>query len=480
MVWSIIYYTIAVAYAIFAAFLSVVIVMENRNPVRTLAWILLLIALPIVGAVIYLFLGRDIRTSILLPKRLKPLEDYSTINEQTLHEHNVPVNFHKLIRLLDNNQHSRLYTDNKVEVYGTGKEIFETLFADLETATTSIHIEFYIIEEGTVGNQLHDILVRKAEQGVQVRVLYDAIGAMHLPIEWRNSLKSAGVKIAPFLSANSLSGLKYVNYRNHRKLVIIDGSIGYTGGINIADRYRLGNHLGLWRDTFVKIMGPAVESLQHAFLIDWNFANIKEFLPLPEYVAPCEPKEGDEMAGNDQLIQLITSGPDSYWPHILNGILSAINNARECIYIHTPYFIPPETLRLALESAALSGVDVRLMMAEQSDSIVVSTASRSYIEPLLRAGVKVYFYRQNFLHSKAVVIDNYLSIIGTANMDIRSFEQNFEVATFIYGQSTAEKLTKNFLQDEKSCRQLNMQSWRQRTMARRMYESFARLLSPLF
>lgn len=480
MVWSIVYYTITIAYAIFAAFLAVLIVMENRNPIRTLAWILLLVAVPYVGAIIYLFVGRDIRNTILLPKRLVPVEDYSTINEQTLHDHDVPVNFHKLIRLLDNNQHSRLYTDNRVEVYGNGNEIFDTLFADIEKAETSIHIEFYIIEEGTIGNQLHDLLIRKAQEGVQVRVLYDAVGAMKLPIEWLNSLKTAGARIIPFLSANSLSGLKYINYRNHRKLVIIDGSIGYTGGVNIADRYRLGNHLGLWRDTFVKITGPAVEALQHAFLIDWNFANNKEFLPLPEYVTPYESKEGDETDKNTELIQLITSGPEAHWPHILNGILSAINNARESIYIHTPYFIPPEPLKMALESAALSGVDVKLMIAEQSDSIVVSTASRSYVEPLLRAGVKVYFYRHNFLHSKAIVIDHYLSIIGTANMDIRSFEQNFEVATFIYGQSTAQTLTSNFLQDEKSCRQLNLQSWRQRTLTRRLYESFARLFSPLF
>jgi len=480
MVWSIIYYTIAVAYAIFAAFLAVVIVMENRNPIRTLAWILLLVAFPIGGAIIYLFLGRDIRSTILMPKRLLPDEDFSTINEQILHDCNVPANFHKLIRLLDNNQHSRLYTNNNVDVYSTGNEIFDTLFADLEAARSSIHIEFYIIEEGKVGNQLHDILVRKAEEGLQVRVLYDAVGAMKLPIEWANSLRAAGVKISPFLSANSLSGLKYINYRNHRKLVIIDGAVGYTGGINIADRYRMGNHLGLWRDTFIRITGPAVEALQHAFLIDWNFANIKEFLPLPEYVAPCELQEPDENGKNNQLIQLITSGPEAYWPHILNGILSAINNAHESVYIHTPYFIPPETLRMALESAALSGIDVRVMIAEQSDSIVVSTASRSYIEPLLRAGVKVYFYRHNFLHSKAIVVDNYLSIIGTANMDIRSFEQNFEVATFIYGSATAQVLTDNYHQDESMCRQLNLQAWRHRTFARRMYESFARLFSPIF
>lgn len=473
MVWQIIYYTATIIYAIVAAALSVVIIMENRNPIRTLAWIMLLIVFPIGGAIIYLFFGRDHRKKHILADRL----DFGSnvIDSAKLTELGIPDNFQKLVKLIDNNQHSSLFNDNKVSVYANGSEIFDSLFADLDKAEKSIHIEFYIIEEGEVGNHLHDLLLKKAKEGVEVRVIYDYIGGMRLPIEWKRSLVDAGVKIHSFLTANSFSGLQYINYRNHRKLVIIDGEVGYTGGVNIADRYRLGNHLGLWRDTFIRVSGSAVKAMQHAFLIDWKFVCNYEKIELEDYVSEVK----DENKG-DEMMQIVTSGPDTEWPNILNGVLSAINNARKSVYIHTPYFIPPEPLMIALESAALSGVDVRLMLSENSDSLIVSTASRSYIDRMLRAGIRVFFYRYNFLHSKAIVIDDYLSILGTANMDIRSFEQNFEVAAFIYGEKTAGELSYHFEEDMKTCKELNLSAWRHRSVPKRIRESFARLLSPIF
>lgn len=473
MVWQIIYYTATIIYAIVAAALSVVIIMENRNPIRTLAWIMLLIVFPIGGAIIYLFFGRDHRKKHILADRLD--SGSNVIDSAKLAELGIPDNFQKLVKLIDNNQHSSLFNDNKVSVYANGSEIFDSLFADLDKAEKSIHIEFYIIEEGEVGNHLHDLLLKKAKEGVEVRVIYDYIGGMRLPIEWKRSLVDAGVKIHSFLTANSFSGLQYINYRNHRKLVIIDGAVGYTGGVNIADRYRLGDHLGLWRDTFIRVSGSAVKAMQHAFLIDWKFVCNYEKIELEDYVSEVkEENKGDEM------MQIVTSGPDTEWPNILNGVLSAINNARKSVYIHTPYFIPPEPLMIALESAALSGVDVRLMLSENSDSLIVSTASRSYIDRMLRAGIRVFFYRYNFLHSKAIVIDDYLSILGTANMDIRSFEQNFEVAAFIYGEKTAGELSYHFEEDMKTCKELNLSAWRHRSVPKRIRESFARLLSPIF
>lgn len=456
-----------------AAALSVVIIMENRNPIRTLAWIMLLIVFPIGGAIIYLFFGRDHRKKHILADRLD--SGSNVIDSAKLAELGIPDNFQKLVKLIDNNQHSSLFNDNKVSVYANGSEIFDSLFADLDKAEKSIHIEFYIIEEGEVGNHLHDLLLKKAKEGVEVRVIYDYIGGMRLPIEWKRSLVDAGVKIHSFLTANSFSGLQYINYRNHRKLVIIDGEVGYTGGVNIADRYRLGDHLGLWRDTFIRVSGSAVKAMQHAFLIDWKFVCNYEKIELEDYVSEVK----DENKG-DEMMQIVTSGPDTEWPNILNGVLSAINNARKSVYIHTPYFIPPEPLMIAMESAALSGVDVRLMLSENSDSLIVSTASRSYIDRMLRAGIRVFFYRYNFLHSKAIVIDDYLSILGTANMDIRSFEQNFEVAAFIYGEKTAGELSYHFEEDMKTCKELNLSAWRHRSVPKRIRESFARLLSPIF
>lgn len=470
---DILYYTFTVVYSIVAAGLVVVIVLENRNPIRTLAWILLLVLFPIVGIVMYLFFGRDYRTKKILAPRVEVRDNCVRTEDADFDRVGLPERFRKVYRLLDNEMHSPLYTNNSVSVYTTGREIFDIMFSDLERARKSICIEFYIIEEGEVGNRLHDLLIRKAEEGVEVRIIYDYVGGMKLPIDWRNSLKDKGVKIYPFLSAKGLSKIQFMNYRNHRKIVIIDGELVYTGGVNIADRYRLGNHLGLWRDTFIKLSGPVVEAMQDAFLVDWRFVD-KENIDINSLLGRLEEHPGGE------TVQIITSGPDNDWQNMLNGIISAINNAKERVYIHTPYFIPPEPLIQALESAALSGVDVRLMMAEQSDSLVVTTAGRSYVDKMLAAGMKVYFYRFNFLHSKAIVVDGYLSIIGTANMDVRSFEQNFELAAFVYGSTTGATLEHNFEQDMLTCRELNLTAWRHRTIWRHIAESVARLFSPIF
>lgn len=469
---DILYYAFTLLYVILDMAVIVVIVLENRNPVKTLAWIFMLLVFPLFGALVYLLIGRSHRSKKILKRWAEVHTQNKKVSDDELAENGVPERFRKVFRLLDNEMGDRLYADNNVEVYTTGHEIFDSLFRDLEAAQKHINIEFYIIEEGAVGNYLHDILVRKAEQGVEVRVLYDYVGGFRLPIEWRNSLKKAGVKINSFLSAKSLLDLQYINNRNHRKLVIIDGKIAYTGGVNIADRYRLGNHLGLWRDTFIKVEGAAVEALQKAFLVDWDFVD-KEKIILSDYV------EKREQQGNE-IVQIVTSGPDNDWLNMLNGIVAAINRARDSVWIHTPYFIPPDPLMQAMESAALSGVDVRLMLSEKSDSIVVSAAGRSYIDQLLSAGVNVYLYRSNFLHSKAIVIDGYLSIIGTANMDVRSFEQNFELAAFVYGEKTGMSLMEKYELDMRTCRELNLTAWRHRTIWVHVKESVARLLSPIF
>ncbi|MBQ0081827.1 MAG: cardiolipin synthase [bacterium] len=469
---NILYYTFTLLFVILDIAVIVVIVLENRNPVKTLAWIFMLLVFPFFGALVYLLIGRNHRSKKILKRWADVHVQGKKVSDEELAEKGVPEHFRKIFRLLDNEMSDRLYAGNNVEVYTSGDEIFDSLFRDIEAAKKHINIEFYIIEEGAVGNHLHDILVRKAQEGIEVRLLYDYVGGFRLPIEWKNSLKKAGVKINSFLSAKSLLDLQYINNRNHRKLVIIDGKIAYTGGVNIADRYRLGNHLGLWRDTFIKVSGPAVEAMQQAFLVDWDFVD-NEKIALDDYV-----EKTGEVA--DEIVQIVTSGPDNDWLNMLNGIVAAINRARDLVWIHTPYFIPPEPLMQAMESAALSGVDVRLMLSEKSDSIVVSTAGRSYIDQLLSAGVKVYFYRSNFLHSKAIVIDGYLSIIGTANMDVRSFEQNFELAAFVYGEKTGKTLMDKYALDMRTCRELNLNAWRHRTLWVHAKESLARLLSPIF
>lgn len=471
--WNIVYWVFMAIYVYAIMVVLLTILMENRNPVKTLAWVTIMVLLPVVGIILYIFFGKNFRRKKIIANKMSypPISTDFTYNLDRLDESGISPRFHKIVRLLNNNSNAVLFPGNKIDVYTTGHDTFEALFHDIENAKENIHIEFYIIANDDVGNKLHDILVRKAKEGVRVRVVCDYLGSWKLPYLWLKSLRDAGVYFQPFLTTKSIFGFSLINYRNHRKSVIIDGRIAYTGGVNIAERYRKGNRLGLWRDTFIRLQGPAVQAMQYNFAIDWNFVDgkpiiDKKYYPTPEFY-------------DHNYVQIVTSGPDSDWQSIMQGVLSAIANAKNSIYIHTPYYMPPESVVVALETAAMSGVDVRIMIPERNDSLLVSAAGRSYIEQLLRAGIRVYYYQHNFLHSKAIVVDDEVSIVGTANMDNRSYEQNFEIAAFIYDRKTACTLTNNFRNDMTSSRELNINLWRHRPKHKRYLDSLARLLSPL-
>ena len=465
--WQILYYAFTALYVYIAIVVLTAIVLENRNPVKTLGWIMIMILLPVVGIILYVFLGQDLRRKKIIANKLRfpNLDVYKHYTEK-------PERFEKVAALLSETDGARLADGNKVDVFTTGSDAFKSLYNDIESAKDHIHVEFYIIENDKLGNRFRELLERKAREGVRVRVIYDYLGGWKLPIAWRMSLKEAGAFIHPFLAADNFFRFTLLNYRNHRKLVVIDGRVAYTGGMNLAERYRGGNNLGLWRDTFVRVEGPAVHSMQYSFLVDWSFVDgrvvtDKRYYPEVEYF------EGGEK------VQVVTSGPDSDWRSIMHGVVSAISRAEKEILIHTPYYMPPEAVTNALEAAALSGVRVRVMIPARNDSRIVAAAGRSYIGALLRAGVEVYYYQHNFLHSKAIVIDGYLSIVGTANMDSRSYEQNFEIAAFVYGEKTAKCLVDGFEKDMESSRQLNVNLWRHRKWSKRYAESLARLISPL-
>ena len=443
------------------------ILMENRNPVKTLGWIMIMILLPIVGIILYVFLGQDLRRKKIINNKLR----FPHVNISTRYCDD-PEHFGKVASLLTETAGARLSDNNKVDVFTTGVDAFKSLYTDIEQAKEHIHVEFYIIENDKLGNCFRELLERKAREGVRVRVIYDYLGAWKLPIAWRMSLKNAGAFIHPFLAADNIFKFTLLNYRNHRKLVVIDGRVAYTGGMNLAERYRWGNRLGLWRDTFVRVEGPAVHSMQYSFLVDWSFVAGKVITDKKYYPEVSCFEVGEK-------VQVVTSGPDSDWRNVMQGIVAAVSKAEKEILIHTPYYMPPEPVMNALETAALSGVRVRVMIPERNDSKIVAAAGRSYIESLLRAGVEVYYYQHNFLHSKAIVIDKYLSIVGTANMDNRSYEQNFEIAAFVYGEKTAKCLVEGFDRDMESSRQLNVNIWRHRKWYKRYVESLARLISPL-
>ncbi|NCA79672.1 MAG: cardiolipin synthase [Sphingobacteriia bacterium] len=475
MDWPIsdIIYWVAVIFIVYTIVSVIgVILLENRNPLNSISWIIILIMLPVAGLILYFFLGQNFRRKKIISKRSIKRIAIEALMDTKYDDIGLPDETQKIIRLLSNNSKSPLYEITQIKLYDNGRDTFEAMLADIREAKNHIHIEFYIIENDVIGNALRELLIQKAQEGVRIRVIYDYLGGLKLNKKFLHSMTKVGIYIQPFLPAHPSIGFSKINYRNHRKLVIIDGKIGYTGGINVASRYLEGNQLGLWRDTQVRLEGPVVYGMQNAFLIDWYFVDNKPITDQKYYPEIAKKDTG-------KYGQVVTSGPDTDWENIMQGIVTMINDAKKYIYIHTPYFLPTESICMALETAALCGIDVRLMLPEKSDTKLVAQASHSYLEHLMEAGVRVFFYQHNFLHSKAIVVDDMISTIGTANMDIRSYEQNFELNVFLYDQRTATQLTRLFKKDLRMCREIHLNSWKKRKKSKKMVESLARLFSPI-
>ena len=476
IVLSILYYILLILYIYMVVVAISVVLLDNRNPVKQIAWIVCLILLPVVGLVFYVFFGRNYRENKFFspkdftnsPIRKKP--DYDT-ELSKLKKSNIPYYFHKSAQLLIKSSNAPLYADTDFDVLTSGEESFERIFEDIENAKEHIHIEFFIIEDDNIGNQLRRLLIRKAQERVKVRIIYDYLGAFRLSESYKQSLKNEGVFLHAFMPFGLKFGFSKINYRNHRKIIVIDGKIGYTGGINIADRYIKGNRLGKWRDTIVRMNGEAVHGLQNLFLTDWYFVDKRLITDDKYYPTPQTYRKN--------YTQIVNSGPDTDWESILQGLLTVFSNAKKHIYIHTPYFLPPESLMIAIQMAALSGVDVRLMLPMKSDTIIASAASSSYFLNILEAGARIFLYQNNFLHSKAITVDDEVGIVGTANIDNRSFEHNYEVSAFIYDRQTATTMREAFENDLLSCKEIELASWINRKLFTRIKESLARLLSPL-
>lgn len=455
-----------------------VILLENRNPVKSLAWILVLIFLPVLGILIYLYLGQDYRKQKIVDKKsIRRLHNRPKVNleELDVDKSRFTPNTRHLIHLLQNNSEALAFHGNKIKVYTDGAETFDALFGEIEQAKNEIHIEFYIIEDDRIGDRFQKLLIRKAREGVRIRLIFDYVGSFHFKRPRQEELQAAGVELYAFMPAHFKITIRKnrINYRNHRKIVIIDGRVGFTGGVNIADRYLTGNKLGMWRDTFIRIEGPAIHGLQNAFLTDWFFVSRQllsgdHFFP---YIPP--------VSGHDNVVQIVTSGPDSDWENIQQGICVAITTATRYVYIQTPYFMPTDIIMSALQTAALGGVDVRVIMPERTDTFMTQSCSYSYITQSLEAGVKIYLYRNAFMHSKAIVIDDLVSTVGSANMDFRSYEQNFELNAFIYDEKVALELRMAFLADQEQCTEITLNEWSNRPIVTRIKESVARLFSPL-
>ncbi|HET8838313.1 MAG TPA: cardiolipin synthase [Flavobacteriaceae bacterium] len=460
---------------------SIFIIGHNRNPVSTLSYILSMIVFPFVGILVYLFFGQEYRKEKMFQrkgvvdnKKIKEWEKKLLLSEEKLEEYESKFLDEKVkgVRLLQNNQKKPLTFKNQVKVLINGEEKFKSLFADLKKAEHHIHVEYYIFNSDTIGTKLIDILCEKVKEGLEVRVSYDYV-ASDLSNAAIKKMKTCGIEVFPFMPVRFPNLTRRLNYRDHRKIVVIDGEIGYVGGINVCDEYVNPTKNGVyWRDTHVRLSGNAVKSLQSHFLLNWNFVSNSEIEIKDEYFPKVKQKPG-------KAVQVAASGPDSDWPNIMEAIFTAINSAEKYIYITTPYFIPNDQIITALKTASRSGVEVKLLIPKDGDSWVTQFATDSYIQDLLESGIEVNHYCKGMVHAKTMVIDDELSMIGTSNMDYRSFEINFEITAMIYSEEIAKEMLTIFEKDIEECDTVDLEKWRKRPSHKKWKESFCRLWAPL-
>lgn len=473
---------LTILYVIVIVFTICYIIYQKRDPVKSLAWITVIALLPIAGLVLYVMFGRNHRKEkIFNLKEIEDLEEFEKLSREQLEAIQNPdimmrqsiADNRDIITLLLNNNKSLLTMKNRITVLNNGKETFSSIIRALREARTSIHLEYYIFENDRIGKKIADILMDKAREGVEVRLIYDDVGSWGLSRGFIRRLKKAGIEVGCFMPVVFPWLTSKVNYRNHRKIIVIDGQVAFTGGINIAERYLRRGRKGLWRDTHLKLEGESAAMLQAIFATDWYFVSGRKKLDdLNKYFPKTQITE-------EVPVQIASSGPDSDWASIMQAFFAAITRAQKHIYISSPYFLPNQAILTALKVAALSGIDVRVMIPSRSDSKIVYWATRSYISELIEAGIKVYLYCKGFNHSKVITIDSTFSSVGTANMDIRSFEDNFEVSAIMYDKKIAQELESYFLKDIDDCIQVTLEKWEHRPALHSIYESLARLLSPL-
>lgn len=453
------------------------VLMDNRQPAKTIAWVLVLLFVPVVGIVLYIFFGQNTRKMKLISGRsLDQLSKRSMLEFVEQRNLRMPEYFSSLVRLFTNQSLSLPFKDNAVEFYTDGYQFFPALLQAIKDATNHIHLDTYIIADDPLGRLVSDALIAKAREGVEVRLIYDDVGCWRVPERFFDRMRQAGVKVRSFMPVRFPAFTSKVNYRNHRKVCVIDGTQGFIGGMNIALRYVKGLHGGTlpWRDTHMRLRGSVVYALQRAFLVDWYFVDRtlindhRYYPPMPWHIS------------NDSLAQVVTSSPIAQWPDIMQGYVRILLEAKRYVYMETPYFLPTEPVMFAMRTAALAGVDVRLLIPRRSDAWLIQLASMSYVTETLEAGVKVRLYEKGFNHSKLLVADDQISTCGSTNIDFRSFENNFEANVFFYDRQTALRIKDIYMRDE-DC-SINFSEARElhhRPYMHRFVESLLRLLSPL-
>jgi cardiolipin synthase len=461
--------------------IGTVICLENRNPGKTVAWLIVLTLLPILGFLLYWVVGRNAKKRKLFRhKHLKGghweaivLKQQKRLTEdQALFCKGVDQKM-RLLRLSLKSSLLPLTCKNRFQVLSSGQEKFRVLFEELEKAKDHIHLMYYIFKDDQIGKETREILLRKKREGLEVRVMVDGLGSHSTPKSFFREMEKAGIEVAVFFPVRFPFLTSRLNYRNHRKIVVIDGKVGFLGGMNIGDEYLSRDQkMGYWRDSHLLLEGESVQLMQRTFLNDWYFVT-KKAVSGEKYYPPSSNE------GCDLLVQVMPSGPDAECDSIRQMFFSACATAEKRIYLETAYFIPDDSILMALKAAALSGVDVRLIVQGVPEYKTTYWASRSYFEELLDAGVKVYQYQKGILHSKVLIVDDEVGALGSANFDIRSFQLNFEILAFLYDREFVERLMEDFVTDLENSTLVQVQEFRSRPLSDRLKESGARLLSPL-
>ena len=453
------------------------IFIERREPTTTWAWLLILLLVPGFGFLIYLVFGQNL-------SRQKIFREKNVIDEQKTKElrvkfkeekkaHRITEEYADLVRMNYNNSGSLYTTGNEVKTYIEGEEKFRDLLNDIKNSKRFIHIEYYIFRMDNLGLEILEALRVKALEGVEVRLLVDGMGSKRIRKKEIRFINNLGIKFAIFFPGILPYVNVRINYRNHRKIVVIDGHIGYVGGFNVGDEYvNKGKQFAFWRDTHIRVKGKAVNELNKRFMLDWDYASTEDFVHDEKYFPEQE-------AYDNIGIQIVSSGPDHEEEYIKNAYMKIINNAKKSVYIQTPYLVPDEPMLEALKIAASSGVDVRLIVPGEPDHFFMEWILSANMGELMKFGVKIYRYEKGFIHSKTIVSDGKICSIGTSNLDIRSFKLNFEVNAFIYDDKISKQQEEIFFKDQEDCRLVTQEEYDGRSRSLKIKEAIIRLISPI-
>lgn len=459
-------------YALLVVGTMVTILMDNRQPAKAMAWILVLTFMPVVGLILYIFFGQNTRKERLISQQsMDQLTKRSMLEFAEQKDLTLPDAHRTLIQQFINENWALPFKGNNVDIYTGGHDFFLALLGAIGRARHHIHLDTYIIEDDPLGRLVSDALIDRAREGVEVRLIYDDVGCWRVPSEFFERMRQAGIDVRGFMPVHFPAFTSKINYRNHRKLCVVDGQEAFIGGMNIAMRY-----VKPWRDTHLRVVGGVVYGVQRAFLVDWYFVD-RTLISGRKYYPGLADKSATAPA---RLAQVVTSNPTSPWADIMQGYVRILLEAREYVYMETPYFLPTEPILFAMRTAALAGVDVRLMVPRHVDSKLVEWASRSYLSEIVESGVQILLYEPCFNHSKLLVSDDSLATCGSTNIDFRSFENNFEANIFFYDRDVALRLKQVFLDDEAHCTRVGEQdAHSQRPFWQRLWESLVRLLAPL-